>query len=331
MPPVEPIRPIQPAKPAAPACETITFRVPDTAVQQLPHTGGKDTEMGGYWRRVWASAKLRPTKRDIILSGWVRMHEEYRNGKPKYQQGPTTFRRYFERRIPVITNTACEIASISMKEGSAVGRYRDGHGTVKAYGNGIIDYADCRSDTNGNDEGRLGCRRIRFREIQIETRPATTSCPNIVIQGNNVTVDRLDHVRGDKDVHGNDPYVRIDTRVNLNGDRTRAVLQTDVEFEESKPDTTTFEGQHQRLLFLAHRDAPGCEVASVDGGTGRLRAQSNPDRRNRPQFFGAPGQRHNQEGNISSAVCWPDGPGNDEDRVFCNVSNKRITIDLRRK
>ncbi len=329
-PKAKPTQPITPKSAPAPTCGTIKLRLPDLNANRLVPVGGKDTEMGGGWRRLFVQVFARHTKRDIILDGQVSVEEEFRHGKPKYKQAPTSMKRMLNRRIPVVKNAGCEISSISIKEGTASGRYRDGHNYVRAYGKDLIDWADCRSDTKGDDEGKLGCSRIRFREIEVTTVPAAQTCPTIKVPHTWMTIEGFRHTRGDTNMAGNDPYMELDGQIQITSNGSRVSVRTDVEFRESKPDTTTFNGSHTRIIFLADRDAPGCEVASVNHSTGRMRAQSHPDRRGRPQQIAYGHQII--EGFFVRASCRPDAPGNDRGRVSCgSVVTKPLEIRLRRK
>jgi len=69
--------------------------------------------------------------------------------------------------------------------------------------------ARCTTDTNGDDEGKVGCRELVLRRVTVNTAPTNSHCGELKIQPLPRSIMPLrELVKGDTEMDGHRPYVR---------------------------------------------------------------------------------------------------------------------------
>ena len=132
-----------------------------TSIHPLGGRCGGDTEMGGHNPSITVNSKFLSANggKRINLYTDVKMKE----GKKDW----TCFSGSQTRTLLYDLNTiypGCYLAG-SLSSGSVSGRGgNDNHRWTWYTGSGILEKAECLSDTKGKDSGRLGCRKIVFRD-----------------------------------------------------------------------------------------------------------------------------------------------------------------------
>ena len=142
------------------------------------------------------------------------------------------------------------------------------------------------------------------------------------------TIPADKHVRGDKDMKGNNPkiFLNVELVVPQSSQDMKLELRANVRMEESKKDWTTFSGSRSavvhQLLGTSGDTAPGLEeenlahcrydpVQPAQVMTGRLEANGGKDEHNPRIYRGG-------QGLVASARCRSDSKGNDLGYLYCD-------------
>lgn len=146
-------------------CRTIAVPIASIRAWHLPHEGTGDTEMAGHNPRITIRANVAREGPRLILTGTVEMREA--------QEDFTTFLGTFMKTVFDVDLEApgCTYRDfISRSGGLDADGGNDNHKwTLYENGNGIVRAANCLSDTDGDDAGRLGCT-IEFEDISLELK-----------------------------------------------------------------------------------------------------------------------------------------------------------------
>jgi hypothetical protein len=147
-------------------CRT-TATVPIASIRawHLPHEGTGDTEMAGHNPRITIRANVAREGPRLILTGTVEMREAVADY--------STFLGTFMRTIfdADVEAPGCTYRDFIGRSGSLdADSGNDNHQwTLYENGNGIVRAANCLSDTDGDDAGRLGCT-IEFENVTVELK-----------------------------------------------------------------------------------------------------------------------------------------------------------------
>ena len=121
--------------------------------------------MKGHNPSIVIDSQVRRQQQNVVVSGTVTMTED--------RSDWTTFQGSFSRTIFIgnLESPECTIESVEL----ATGRVRanggdDNHRWTDYSGSGIINSANCLSDTRGNDAGKLGCH-IYFGSATVHLTP----------------------------------------------------------------------------------------------------------------------------------------------------------------
>ncbi len=319
--------PLKPIRPAPPNCRTHTVVLPDiTLPPMLVHEG--DTEVAG-WARLNVNTALRTRGTALELTGKVQVQAVTPGDSTK-------FVRHFSKTIPVLpAHSRCVVTKVI--DGGAARAAEildDEHRFIDFHGSKYLEKAECRVDTNGDDDGKVQCRRLHFRSVRVQTAPRPlTMCDPVRLNVPALTLTAPTHQRGDTEMGGNRVSLRVDAKVRQR--RDQVLVDTTAIFEESVPDHTTFRGTDSRVVFDAAIDAPGCRVVSVGyaddphkSTDSRVRALAWTNQ-HQPRRFGG----QSKEGLLEHAVCRTDTKGNDRGKLGCSEIEFRrpLTVHLEKR
>jgi hypothetical protein len=298
-----------------------------------------DTELDGK-PRLKIDAEVSHSAGRIFLTGSVTIWEGHQQGMLAANTN-TTFKSSFAF-DSIVLKKGCAIDSVSPAAGQIGDDGNDSHDWEKVYGAGLIESADCRQDTRGDDEGKVGCKSIRLKPIEITFRKVdeTRICDAVQMRPRNGFIYPLYTTRGGphgKDMGGNRVDVFLDSNVRISdtpdGEGQELQIVTDLrmtEIREKQGRAMRVNGEGgQRNVFLTAFDSPGCRIVDVRPATGTLRGKSFEGDHEPRQYGTSEGNLGKAAGLIDYAICRTDTSGDDSGKIGCTeVAYELLTIIL---
>ena len=317
--------------------ETVQF-LPIDVYPLLPVRG--DTEIGGS-PDFELSATVKHTAGRILLSGYVTLTEPERGGA--FSSHSNTMYKGNFTFDSIVLKPGCEIDNVTPSKGEISDWSNYHHNWEMLYGAKLIESANCRQDTGGDDEGKVGCKSIKLRPIEVSFRKMDKSriCDAVAIKPRFGVIFPLSTNRGGphgKDMNGNRVDVFLDSHVDISntpdGMGQELSLSSNLKMsavQKNKGRAMRVYGEGgQRNIFLTAFDAPGCRIVEVRPSTGTLRAKSSAGE-HRSIEYGA-GSRGEASGMIDYAICRTDTSGEDSGKIGCTeVAYKPLTIILEKQ
>ena len=297
-----------------------------------------DTELGGK-PRLKIDAEVSHSAGRIFLMGAVTIWEGHQRGMAQINTD-TRFKSSFAF-DSIVLKKGCVIDSVSPAAGQIGDSGNDSHDWEEVYGAGLIESADCRQDTRGDDEGKVGCKSIKLRPIEVTFRKMdeTRICDAVQMRPRNGVIYPLYNNRGSryKDMDGNRVDVSLDSNVRISdtpdGKGQELQILTDLrmaEIHENPRLAMRVYGEGgQRNVFLTAFDSPGCRIVDVRPATGTLRGKSF-EGDHEPRTYGKSEANYGMAtGLIDYAICRTDTSGYDSGKIGCTeVAYKPLTIIL---
>lgn len=298
-----------------------------------------DTELDGQ-PHLRIDAAVSHSAGRIFMVGSVTIWEGHQRGMLAANTD-TTFKSSFAF-DSIVLRKGCVIDSVSPAAGHIGDSGNDSHDWEEVYGAGLIESADCRQDTRGDDEGKVGCKSIKLKPIEITFRKMdeTRICDAVQIRPRNGVIFPLyTNRRGPhgKDMDGNRVDVFLDSNVRISdmpdGKGQELYILTDlrmIEIQENKGRAMRVHGEGgQRNVFLTAFDSPGCRIVDVRPATGTLRGKSIQGD-HEPRMYGkSEGSHGKATGLIDYAICRTDTSGDDSGKIGCTeVAYKLLAIIL---
>ncbi len=296
-----------------------------------------DTELGGK-PDLEISAAVSHTAGRIWLTGFVTI-SEHPGGKTRLifsRVSNTKYKRNFAI-DSIVHREGCVIHSVTPSSGRIEDHFNDSHDWEKLNGVGLISSANCRQDTRGDDEGKVGCKEIRFQPIEVTYRPIEEDwlasgkprCDDIIVTPRSSAIFPLrTSNKAHKDMGGHRVDISLDSTVEiaeLEGLQTPARTQElsirtsleMVEIQKKKGSAMRVNGETgQRNIFLTAFDSPGCRIVSVRPTTGIIRGKAPADYHT-PMKYGRDSGFGSSSGLLDYAICRTDTSGDDNDRIGC--------------
>lgn len=316
--------------------ETVQF-TPIDAYPLLPVKD--DTELGGK-PVLKIDAKVSHTAGRIFLIGSVEISEGYQRSRLKTDTD-TTFRSHFTF-DSIVHKQGCVIDSVSPATGHIGDSRNNSHDWEPVYGAGLVRSANCRQDTRGDDEGKIGCRSIVLEPITITYRKMDEAriCDAVQLMPRAGVIYPLYNKRGGssyEDMDGNRVDVFLDSNVRItdtpDGKGQEVYILTDLRMAEihSNPRLAmrVYGDIGRRNVFLTAFDAPGCRVVDVRPAVGALRGKSSQGD-HEPRMYGKSEASFGlATGLIDYAICRTDTAGDDSGKIGCTeVVYNPLTIEL---
>lgn len=298
-----------------------------------------DTELGGK-PRLKIDAEVSHSAGRIFLMGSVTIWEGHQRGLSK-SNSDTTFKSSFAF-DSIVLKKGCVIDSVSPAAGQIGDSGSDRHDWERVYGAGLIESANCRQDTGGDDEGKVGCKSIELKPIIVTFRKMDESriCDAVQVQPRNgVLYPLYNKRRGSRyeDMDGNRVDVFLDSNVRISdtpdGKGQELLILTNLKMAEIHENPRlamrVYGEGGQRNVFLTAFDSPGCRIIDVRPVTGALRGKSYPGV-HEPREYGKSGANYGvATGLIDYAICRTDTSGDDSGKIGCTeVAYKPLTIIL---
>ena len=315
--PVKPGKPIVQPKPPQPTCGTIDVALPTFTPDLLLLSWGR-TDVGDN-HQLLVDVELRATRGRLLVSTEIEVRAEHSR---------SSYRRNDYKSVDVALPAGCQIAEAAQTKG-AIKVTRSGHNYTKAFGSGLIDYATCRTDTDGDDIGKLRCNHVVLKPVTVQLEPIDKTCPvDISVYPPDQTMS-VHHRRGDTDMGGNVVNVSVDANARIHG--ARIEVETALTMEEAVPDHTTFSATSEITVFDTAKDYPGCKIAKISRDSGRLRSHSERNEHDGYQISKLEGDI--VEGTLlQRAGCRSDSDGAETGKIGCGVIEYgRVRVKLARK
>lgn len=293
-------------QPSKPSCGTYNVSVPALSNVDLHPVGNRgSTDVGGK-HTLELDARARHTDKRLRIDLEVSVRS---SGKYRFERYRAHSMFFVDAKIP----SGCRIEAIESNSNGEVKHTRDSHNFRRAHGSGLLDEATCKTDTNGDDVGKLKCSKVTFKTVRVRTTADPSRCDalRVPIQ---VTVPVHSHKGGDKDMGGNPVDLSIDGRYRRSGEKI--FLDTTVRMREAEPDHTTFEGSRSDLMVDVARDYPTCKIRRVPTKRPRLRATTRPT--HGPIFFNAQNGNPVLEDGLGEAYCRTDSNGSEHKQLSCS-------------
>ncbi len=296
-----------------------------------------DTELGGE-PILEIVAKISHTAGRIFLTGHVTISERYRRSRLVWNT-ETAFSSNFAF-DSIVHKEGCVIDKVSPSGGQIGDMFNDSHAWEKVYGAGFIVSANCRQDTSGDDEGKVGCKDIKLKPIEVSYRKADEArlCDAVQIRPRAGVIFPLSDTQSGpapKDMDGNRVDVFLDSVVEIvdvPDDKGQELgILTNLKMAEIRHDRRmrmrAYGKGGQRNVFLTAFDAPGCRIVSVNPATGTLRGKSFEGDHEPRQYGHSDGNLGMADGLIDYAICRTDTAGEDNGKIGCTeVAYKALTI-----
>lgn len=314
--------------------ETVRF-LPFDVYPLLPVKG--DTELGGS-PNLELSANVSYTAGRIQLKGYLSLTEPDRHGAFA-GVGDTVFRGNFAFES-IVLKPGCVIEKVTPSAGEIKDWSNYHHDWEIVNGAKLIESANCRQDTSGDDEGKVGCKNIKLRPIEVSFRKMDKAriCDAVQIMPRVQSIFPLFTNRGGphgKDMDGHRVDVFLDSRVEITDMPDDKGQELSIVSNLKLSDAQGLAGRAmrvygeagQRNVFLTAFDAPGCRIVDVRPATGTLRGKSSAGYHKSRQY--GTGGIGEASGMIDYANCRTDTKGDDSGKIGCTeVVYKNLTIVL---
>jgi hypothetical protein len=159
-------------------CDTVNFTPQPLAVFPLGQHVRGDKDIDGHDPEIRVSAQTQVDQQGYVINATARV--SIQEDQPDY----TTFEdemvgqlldlRFVQLHCFVDSNgvnpSTGELVARGQNDNHNWTVYGPGQGSTGDTGTGLLEAAECISDTNGNDDGKLGCRNIVLRPVQLSLR-----------------------------------------------------------------------------------------------------------------------------------------------------------------
>ena len=200
----------------------------------------------------------------------------------------------------------------------------------------LVESANCRLDTRGDDEGKVGCKNLRLRPITVSYRKIDEAriCQPVKVEPRIGAIFPTRTQTGPlrQDMDGHRVNIHIDSRARVrdipDGKGQELLIETSLSLNEAERRGMRTKGEAgQRNVFLTAFDAPGCRIVEVNPSTGTLRAKSSAGNHKFNRYGG--GRAGEASGMIDFANCRTDTKGKDYGKIGCTeIAYKPLTITL---
>ncbi len=288
----------------------------DMNVMVLPlHNVGGDSEIGGNSTWIRVDAKLKNMGPYALLSGVVFIQERGGDG--------SRFHGYFSKRIDLsrVNVPGCRTRDFEVTGKLDAHSAKNHHGWVRyRHGSGIVNSAECVADVKGDDTGYLGCdiRFNAYRVKRVRIPQNTAVCNDVVVPVGRIDVTNLLHAhRGDTEIDGNNPTIKIYWEKTLSTGNSEISLLIRVNVLEPVGDNTTFERRVKKTFPFTL--TPGCKPAASKLGGNSISRRGGRNNHKWTLYGG--------KGLLREAECLSDTRGDDAGKLGCRLWFHDIVIE----